>query len=55
VSTADWYRELIGRFLFGDATQEAPTGRPEIEDVVRRLHVVAPDIDDITEQYAMAA
>jgi tetratricopeptide (TPR) repeat protein len=55
VSTADWYRELIGRFLFGDATQEAPTGRPDIEDVVRRLHVVAPDIDDITEQYAMAA
>jgi tetratricopeptide (TPR) repeat protein len=55
VSTAIWYVQSLGRLLFGDAPQDPLATGPNIEEVVRRLGVASTEMDEITEQCAMAA
>ena len=55
VSTAEWYVQSLGRLLFQDAPRDALAAGPDIDEVVQRLRDASTEIDEITEQYAMAA
>ena len=55
VSTAEWYAQSLGRLLFQGGPRDALADGLDIGEVLRRLRDTSTEIDEITEQYAMAA